>query len=74
MACTEKWGSGSLLGITPHIGIKEFMDKLHEEEYDPDHIYEVWQKMNEDPETAKLIENNETCGVCKKGYINKPFE
>lgn len=73
MASTEKWGSRSLLGIMPCIGIKEFMDKLHEEEYNEDHIYEVWEKMNNDPETRKLIENNETCGVCKKGYINKPF-
>ena len=49
------------------------MDKLKEEPYDPEHIYEVWEKMANDPETKKLIENNETCGVCKKGYTNKPF-
>ena len=73
VASTEKWGSRSLIGIIPHIGIKEFMEKLRTEEYDPDHIYEVWKKMEEDPETKKLIENNETCGVCAKGYINKPF-
>lgn len=70
----EKWGSGSMIGILPHIGIKEFLTKLKEDDYDPDHIYDIWEKMKEDPETAKLIENNETCGVCKVGYTNRPFE
>lgn len=73
MCAQEKWASGSLAGIIPQIGIHEFMNKLHEEEYNPDDIYEVWAKMESDPETKKLIENNEKCGVCKKGYTNKPF-
>lgn len=74
MACQEKYGSGSLLGITPQIGIKEFMDKLHEEPYSEDDIYEVWKRMEANPETAQLIRNNEECGVCPVGYTNKPFE
>ena len=69
----EKWGHGDMLGIVPHIGIKEFMDKLKTDPYDENHIYEVWEKMEEDPETKKLIESNERCGVCPKGYTNKPF-
>ena len=73
MCSQEKWASGSLIGIIPCMGIKEFMEKLKTEEYDPDHIYNVWEKMAENPETKKLIENNETCGVCKQGYTNKPF-
>lgn len=73
MCSQDKWASGSMLGIVPKIGIYEFMDKLKHEEYDPDHIYEVWERMSNDPEAKKLIENNEQCGVCKKGYINKPF-
>lgn len=73
MCSQEKWASGSLFGIIPHIGIHEFMEKLKNEPYDPDDIYKVWEKMENDPETKKLIENNETCGVCKKGYTNKPF-
>lgn len=73
MASMEKWRSGSLLGIVPHQGIKEFMDELKNDTYDENHIYEVWEKMNADPETKKLIENNEECGVCPKGYTNKPF-
>lgn len=74
MCSMEKHRSGSLIGFVPCMGIKEFMDKLHSEEYDENHIYEVWEKMNADPETRKLIENNETCGVCKVGYTNKPFD
>ena len=68
----DKWGSGTMFNIVPHIGIHEFMDKVKNEEYDPDDIYKVWEKMEKDPEAKKLIENNETCGVCKKGYYNKP--
>ena len=73
MCSQEKWASGSLLGIVPKIGIHQFMEKLRNEDYDPNHIYEVWKKMEEDPETKKLIENNIQCGVCKEGYTNKPF-
>lgn len=69
----EKNKGGSLLGFIPSIGIKEFMEKLKSEIYDENHIYEIWEKMQADPETKKLIENNETCGVCPKGYTNKPF-
>ena len=67
-ACMEKFGSGSMFGIIPSIGIKEFMDKVHEEPYDENHIYEVWEKL-----PPELIKNNEECGVCPKGYTNKPF-
>ena len=49
------------------------MAKLKEEPYDPDDIYKVWERMEEDPETKKLIENDEKCGVCSKGYTNRPF-
>lgn len=71
MTSMEKHRSGSMLGVIPHMGIKEFFDKLHSDTYDPDHIYEVWAKMKEDPETAKLIQNNIDCGVCKEGYTEK---
>lgn len=68
MCSTEKWGSGSLLGIIPHIGIKEFLDQLKNEEYNPDDIYKVWAEMQEDEEGRQLMENNVTCGVCPKDY------
>lgn len=74
MCSAQKHGSGSLIGFIPTMGIKEFMDKLHADEYDPNHIYEIWEKMKEDPETKKLMDNNVKCGVCKEGYSNKPFE
>ena len=74
MCSTDKYKSGSMVGFVPHLGIREFMDRLHSEEYDENHIYEIWEKMNNDPETKKLIENNVKCGVCKEGYTNKPFE
>ena len=73
VASTQKWGSGRMIGVVPHIGIKEFMDRLAEEEYDPDEIYRVWEEMEKDPEAKELIANNEKCGVCPKGYTNKPF-
>lgn len=69
----EKWGSGALAGIVPHIGVMDFMAKLRAEPYDENHIYDIWERMRNDPEAKKLIENNETCGVCKTGYTNKPF-
>ena len=72
MASMEKWRSGSLLGIIPHIGIKEFMEQLKSEVYDPDHIYDIWEEMYKDPETRQLIKNNETCGVCPVGYTKRP--
>ena len=66
-----RWGSGEMFGIIPHIGIREFMEKLKSEPYDEDHIYEVWQKMYDNPETRQLLENNVTCGVCGKDYFKK---
>lgn len=71
VASTEKWASGSLLGVLPSMGIKEFMDKLHEEDYDPDYIYTIWDKMWSNEETRKLMQNNIDCGVCKEGYFRK---
>ena len=68
MASTAKWGGGHLIGVIPHIGIREFMDKLREEKYDPDYIYEVQKKI-----PKELRDNNVKCGVCAEGYTNKPF-
>ena len=68
----EKFRSGSMLGVVPHIGIKEFLEKLREDEYNPDAIYDVWEEMKADEDTMKLLMNNVKCGVCKEGYMNKP--
>ena len=67
MTMQGKFAGGSMLGIIPCMGIHEFMDKLHQEDYDPQHIYEVWKKIPLD-----LIENNEKCGVCPVGYALAP--
>lgn len=66
MLMQEKSKSGVLTGIIPCMGIREFFDRLHTEEYDPDDIYDAWAKL-----PKELIENNEKCGVCKVGYTLK---
>ena len=60
-----KLQQGGLVGVNPHIGIRirEFMDKLENEPYNPDDIYDVWAKIPED-----LKQNNIKCGVCPEGY------
>lgn len=73
MCSMEKYRNGSLIGFIPSIGIKEFMNRLKDEPYNEDDIYDIWEEMKNDPEAKKLIENNEKCGVCKVGYTNKPF-
>ena len=62
----SKHAGGAMMGIIPCMGIKEFMDKLKNEPYDEDHIFEVWQKL-----PPELVANNEKCGVCKVGYTKK---
>lgn len=62
-----KFMGGSMAGIIPCMGIKEFLEKVSKESYDPNAIYEVWKKL-----PPELIKNNETCGVCKVGYTENP--
>ena len=68
MALAEKYTSRSLIGIIPHIGVHEFLDKLKKEVYDPDDIYKVWAKMQDTEEGRQLMLNNVTCGVCSDNY------
>ncbi|HPE08165.1 MAG TPA: glycosyltransferase family A protein [Saprospiraceae bacterium] len=58
---------GTMLGFIPCMGIREFMDSLHVETYDPQHIYDIWAKLPED-----LKENNIQCGVVGAGWYQKP--
>ena len=67
MVMQGKSAGGVMTGIIPCIGIREFMEKLKNEPYDENYIYEVWAKL-----PRILIENNEKCGVCKTGYTLKP--
>ena len=69
MVMQGKFVSGSMMGIVPCMGIYEFMEKLQREEYDPNHIYDVWKDLPED-----LVRNNEICGVCPVGYTTAPTE
>ncbi len=62
----NKWQQSGLVGVIPHIGIREFMEKLNNEPYDPEDIYKVWEKI---PENLK--QNNITCGVCPDGYAER---
>ncbi len=66
MGLMGKSKDASMLGIIPYIGIKEFFDKLHNDTYNPDDIYDVWARLPED-----LKNNNIKCGVCKEGYFNR---
>ena len=63
MDSMNKWRQGGLVGVIPHIGIREFMDRLAVEEYNPTNIYDVWKRIPED-----LRQNNIICGVCPEGY------
>jgi len=66
MAAAGSYGSQKLIGILPHMTVSQFMDKLEEEEYDPNEIFRVWKRMHD--ERPDLIENDEHCGVVPVGY------
>ena len=69
MVMQGKFAGSAMMGIVPCMGVQEFMNKLHEETYDPKQIYSVWKEL-----PADLIKNNETCGVCPVGYTLEPEE
>ena len=52
----------------PELGFDEFMGLLRTEEYDPDRIYDVWERMSESPELRALMDANEETGACARGY------
>ena len=61
-----KCAGGAMTGVIPCIGVLEFMDKLRNEPYNKDDIFDAWAKL-----PKNLIENNEKCGVCPVGYAVK---
>lgn len=69
MVSIARWGRGNLMGVLPHIGIKEFMDQLHSEPYNEADIYDVLERIPED-----LRNNNVACGVCKAEYWKMPVD
>jgi hypothetical protein len=50
------------------LGFDEFMGILRTEEYDPDRIFDVWERMSESPELRALMDANEETGACARGY------
>ena len=62
-----KFAGGAMAGIIPHISLNEFMQRLKEEPYQPNRIFDVWRLLPEE-----LIRNNEACGVCPTGYTIPP--
>ena len=55
-------------GHEPLISFDEFLGRMKTEEYDPDHIYDVWEEMSRQPEMRGRMEMNEESGVCRRGY------
>lgn len=71
IAAIEKYQSQSMFGFIPAFGIKEFFDKLQNETYNENDIYDIWEEMKSTEEGLQLIRNNEICGVCPTGYTEK---
>lgn len=65
----DAYMSGSLFGFFPCMTFKEFINRLRTEEYNPNHIYDVWNKLPND-----LKENNIRCGVCSKDHYIEDTE
>lgn len=55
-------------GYEPVISFDEFLRRMKTEEYDPEHIYDVWEEMAKSPEMKARMKMNEESGVCKRGY------
>jgi hypothetical protein len=55
-------------GHEPLISFDEFLRRMKTEEYDPDHIYDVWEEMAKSPEMRARMAMNEETGVCRRGY------
>lgn len=62
------------MGVIPSINVREFMIRLQTEEYDPNLINEIREEMGADPQYQMIMENNIACGVCPKGYADRPIK
>lgn len=58
-------------GFEPNLSFDGFLKRMRTEEYDPDHIYDVWAEMARSPEMRSRMEINEETGVCEKGYAER---
>ncbi len=58
-------------GTAPPIRFDEFLERMRTEEYDPEHIYDIWEKMAESPKLREGMRLNEETGVCERGYAER---
>lgn len=58
-------------GVIITLGVREFMERLRTEEYDPNFIHELWGEMWNVPFYRYYMENNIACGVCPEGYAER---
>lgn len=58
-------------GAKPPMNFDEFLRRMKSEDYDPEHIYDVWDEMASSPEMRKRMAANEESGVCEKGYAER---
>ena len=58
-------------GATPPLAFDEFLERMRSEEYDPDRIYDVWEKMARSPEMRSRMAANVECGACSPGYAER---
>ena len=58
-------------GAEPPIGFDGFLELMRSEPYDPERIYDVWEKMASAPEMRRRMAENEEVGVCERGYYER---
>ena len=58
-------------GTAPPLAFDEFLERMRSEEYDPDHIYDVWEKMARSPEMRARMAANVEHGACSPGYAER---
>ena len=58
-------------GTAPPLSFDEFLERMRSEEYDPDHIYDVWKEMARSPEMRARMAANVEHGACEPGYTEK---
>lgn len=62
--------SQSMIHVIPAMGIREFFDRLKNDKFNDDDIYDIWDAMyHEHPE---IMEENVRCGVMPKNYWKNP--
>ena len=58
-------------GTAPPLTFDEFLERMRSEEYDPEHIYDVWEEMARSPEMRARMAANVEHGACGPGYAER---